>query len=537
MPVHTRSRSHLVVVLLVATVGMTALLAYEAHQAARSHRASAEGVLRDYAAFAAWELSRQSRQPLLDRMNHGLDAVRTAHRRDDLPAAVRGRATCSTGCANGMDVLSAFHVRLPGRTVNWSGTPEPDLAAAVDRIVERGISNPEDFTCPSFEIVSIGGEPTAIVWRPSFDRDNRATEVIGLVTSPAFVANVFEKIVRHDALLPPSLARPGGEPNESLAVRVTAPAGDRLFASSSEWSSFDADERLPAAYGTLAVSVALRPEAAGALVIGGLPRERLPLIVGLLALTAGLVGIAVVQLRREAEIARMRTDFVSGVSHELRTPLAQIRMFTETLLLGRVRNEAEERRSLEIVAREAQRLAQLVENVLLFSQGERGRPEILREPARLAVLVTDVVDSFAPLAASRRASVRVDLDERVSASVDAGAIRQVLLNLLDNAVKYGPAGQVVRVALRFDHGQARLTVEDDGPGVDPTQAERIWQPFHRLANSASATGGAGIGLAIVKQLVELHGGAVRVEPGSPGARFVVELPAASLDAERPAAVA
>jgi signal transduction histidine kinase len=287
----------------------------------------------------------------------------------------------------------------------------------------------------------------------------------------------------------------------------------------------------------LDVAVAITPEAAGTLVIGGLPRDRLPLIIGLMALTTGLVVVSLVQLRREAEIGRLRSNFVSGVSHELRTPLAQIRMFTETLLLGRVRSDAEGRRSLEIVAREAQRLSQLVENVLLFSRGERQRPEIQRSATRLAPLVREVVESFAPLAASRQALVRTELDPTVNARVDEGAVRQVLLNLLDNAVKYGPAGQVVRVGLCHDDGGARLSVEDEGPGIDPRDAVRIWQPFHRLAGAATATGGAGIGLAIVRQLVELHDGHVHVEPGVKGARFVVELPDAWRESGAPAAVA
>jgi signal transduction histidine kinase len=287
----------------------------------------------------------------------------------------------------------------------------------------------------------------------------------------------------------------------------------------------------------LNVAVAITPEAAGTLVIGGLPRDRLPLIIGLMALTTALVVVSLVQLRREAEIGRLRSNFVSGVSHELRTPLAQIRMFTETLLLGRVRSDAEGRRSLEIVAREAQRLSQLVENVLLFSRGERQRPEIQCRATRLAPLVREVVESFAPLAASRQAVLRTELDPTVHARVDEGAVRQVLLNLLDNAVKYGPMGQVVRVGLQQDDGRARLTVEDEGPGIAPRDANRIWQPFHRLASAAAVTGGAGIGLAIVQQLVELHDGHVHVEPGATGARFVVELPGAWSDTGAPAAVA
>jgi signal transduction histidine kinase len=119
--------------------------------------------------------------------------------------------------------------------------------------------------------------------------------------------------------------------------------------------------------------VGVRPNADQRLVMGGTTSARLPLLLVLLVVIAGLIGMALLLVRREAELVRLRADFVSGVSHELRTPLAQIRMFTETLLLGRVRSDIERRRSLEIIDQEARRLTHLVENVLLFSKTEGGR--------------------------------------------------------------------------------------------------------------------------------------------------------------------
>jgi signal transduction histidine kinase len=539
MPGLRRSRSTLVVVLLVLTLAMTAMLAFEAQQAARSHRTAAENVLRDYSTFATWELTRLGRQHLLQAMNHSLDTVRAAHRAGNLASATGTGGACPSGCGDSHRVISAFHATLPAADFTFAGAPvDPAVRARLHKVVADGLRNPEDFTCPTLSVVEVNGTFATLVWRPMFDRANRLTEVIGFVSDQGFLTKVFDQLVRRDPLLPPSLVRASGSPNAALSVRVSTPQDQQLFASSPEWSSYEAVGGLPAAFGNLRLAVALRPATAGELVIGGLPRERLPLVVGLLALTAGLVVVAVVQLRREAEISRMRSDFVSGVSHELRTPLAQIRMFTETLLLGRVRNETEGRRSLEIIAREAQRLAQLVENVLLFSRGERRQPQITREPARLAPIVSDVVESFAPLAAAKQARVMVRLDETLSGSVDAGAVRQILLNLLDNAVKYGPAGQTVSVTLRHEGEAAKLIVDDEGPGIDLPDAGRIWQPFNRLARSADATGGAGIGLAIVRQLTDLHGGRAWVERApSGGARFVVELPGASAGARAIPAVA
>src|SRR5213078_1906361 len=155
------------------------------------------------------------------------------------------------------------------------------------------------------------------------------------------------------------------------------------------------------------------------LVVGGMPRSNLPMLLSLLALTAGLVVAALLQLRREYELARLRGDFVSGVSHELRTPLAQIRMFSETLLLGRVRSDEEQVLSLEIIDQEARRLTHLVENLLHFSRSERQLTRLSPAPAPLAPLVSEAAEGFAPLAAARGVTLRTELADGVVAIVNA----------------------------------------------------------------------------------------------------------------------
>ena len=533
MPAPRRSRSTVIVAVLVATLGMAAMLAYEAQHAARSHRETAENVLRDYAGFAAWELSRTSRIQVMNVIQQDLQQVREAIRTGGVEAVVRHKK-CTAGCGDAHGIRSAFQAPFPEGAMEVAGTPlDPASVQVLEQATAAGRRDPAAFTCPAFRVVDSSAGPVVVVWRPDFEKGNVPVRVFGFVADTKFLTHVFEKIVTQHPLLPPSLVATSSNPNAPLAVRVATPEGRELYRSSPEWSAYESQQKLPKDMGALSLTVALKPDAAGTLVIGGLPRQRLPLVVGLLTLTVGLVGVALVQLRREAELSRLRSDFVSGVSHELRTPLAQIRMFTETLLLGRVRSETEGRRSLEIVAREAQRLAQLVENVLLFARGERRQPQITRVTTAIAPLITDVVESFAPLAGARRARIVTDLDPRVAGNVDGGAVRQILLNILDNAVKYGPEGQTVTVALSLRADRLRLSVEDQGPGIDPRDAERIFEPFSRLARSADATGGTGIGLAIVRQLVALHGGRTWVE----GSRFVVEIPGAWADAGVTVAVA
>ncbi len=529
----------MIVAILIATLVLTASLAWEAQQAARSHRATAENVLRDYSRVAAWEFARVGKQRLLAAMNDDLGEVQAAVRGGRIEAALGADKPCGNGCAAPHTVLTAFTGSLSDSRFTFAGAPVDDaVRTLLAKVVDDARRKPEAFTCPTLRLIRVNGVPSVIVWRPAYAGSRDPTGLVGFIADPPFVARIFEHIVAHTSLLPPSLVPAGAKINSALSVRVSTASGEPVYASAVDWSTYEGNQQLAPDYDRLNLAVALRPEAAGGLVIGGLPRERLPLVIGLLALTVGLVVVALVQLRREAELSRMRSDFVSGVSHELRTPLAQIRMFSETLLLGRVRSPAEGQRSLEIIARETQRLIQLVENVLLFSRGERSQPTVAREAAQLAPILRDVVESFVPLASARRVRLATAIDETVSANVDAAALRQILLNLLDNAVKYGPAGQQVTVGLCVSDDGARIYVDDEGPGVAPAEADRIWEPFNRLARTATATGGTGIGLAIVHQLTALHGGRAWVEPApSGGARFIIEIPGAWTSAAVSAAVA
>ncbi|MGH8722768.1 MAG: sensor histidine kinase, partial [Burkholderiales bacterium] len=199
---------------------------------------------------------------------------------------------------------------------------------------------------------------------------------------------------------------------------------------------------------------------------------------------------------------------------------------SETLLLGRVRSDDERRRSLAIIDQEARRLTHLVENLLHFSRSERQAARVVLEPTALAPLVREVMDGFAPLAAARGVTLSADVPEDLVVPADPGAVRQMLLNLLDNAVKYGPAGQTVRIGARRENGMGRLWVDDAGPGIPRQHRERVWDRFWRLERDrGSAVAGSGIGLAVVRELAALHHGRTWIDDSQTGARVVIELPA------------
>jgi len=517
------SRLGIVMALLVLTLGVASALAWQAHQAARSHREAAERVLQDYAEFAAWQFSRAARQGLDASLAQWLGIVACSVQTGRLPAP-------SGLTMGGLDARALFVVEAD-RTLTSTGEPLDDEArAAILAAVQPSIDPGRRSGHRVVRVVQLAGRPAILAAHAVRRSPASPPAAAGFVADLDVLERPLSMVMRNSPLLPPTLTSGAGE---LVGVRVRTDGGVPVFESRLAEDAVRAAGTLTDAVGGLHYEVSLSRAAAGALVIGGLPRSRLPLLVGLLALTAGLLVVAALQLRREHELTRLRSDFVSSVSHELRTPLAQIRLFSETLLLGRVRSGREARRSLEIIQQESQRLAHLVENVLYFSRGERGAGRLAPVPARLGGIVTELVEAFAPLARAGDSDVRVDVREDVVAPVDGGAIRQILLNLLDNAVKYGRTGQTILVTLDRREGMAVIAVEDEGPGVPADARGRIWAPYSRLAEAAdSAVAGTGIGLAVVRDLTALHGGACRVESGARGgARFVVEIPHAAAVAD------
>jgi signal transduction histidine kinase len=232
--------------------------------------------------------------------------------------------------------------------------------------------------------------------------------------------------------------------------------------------------------------------------------------------------------RRERELARLRTEFVASASHELRTPLAQIRMFSELLRSSGLRTPEDRDRALRVIEKESQRLSTLVDNLLNFAQLRRSVEPPRGSSTDIADEARQVIADFEPLTLERQVSIMEYLEPGLHARIDSRAFRQVLINFLENAVKYGPAGQTVTVRVGTSGSQLQLAVEDEGPGIPAAERSTVWQAFYRREDAvASRENGSGIGLAVVRDLVLQCGGSVRVEeaPGG-GARFVAEFPRA-----------
>jgi signal transduction histidine kinase len=534
-----KSSSRFLILLLGLTLALAGLLAVEAVRATRSHRVTAERALRDYATVAAWEFLSAADEQLERSAAPALGPVAgspAASPYDSLPSAasLSPAADSLLPCGAARDSSFAFALDLrTGALTTHGGAPSPRLRTwLADTVAAEarggGLRSGRYGTVWGRE--GGAGEQAVAVYAVKTVRSSgyavhdAPLAAYGVATCPAAFAQLFAGVLARHPLLPAQVA--GGLANaELVSLEVADPAGRLLFRSGPP-AAPDAYAGDPAANpGSIVVRASLPAGVAGRLVVAR-PGGRLPLLLGLLALTAGLTAVAARQLRREQELVRLRHDFTSSVSHELRTPLTQILLFGETLELGRAGGEDERRQALGIIVQEARRLAHLVENVLQLSRAERRMVRVTPVPMPLAALVREIVERFAPLAGSAALRIRTELDERIVAAVDPEALHQIVINLLDNAVKYGGSGPVTLRAV-LEGGRARIEVEDGGPGVPAGERLRIWEPFVRLRPDA-AVPGSGIGLAVVRELVAAHGGECRVEDGvGGGSRFVVELPGAS----------
>ena len=568
--------------LLVVVFSIAGLLVYEAWHTGESRREIAERGLQDYASYAAWSTARAGDGALsagLATLFRGVAGNRLGSR-DSIPALpviVEGaKYLASCGCA--VDLPADYYFTYDARknaiaiappvqsesdrvepgwasakvgsfaAVAPSTKPSPDLQWLQASLDEVSTHPPGSF---GMRFVRRGDSTYAIGLAPQRNESGQFIGAVGFVTSaPNFASALLTHLWRYPTLLPQAITR--GMPSDSLlAASVTIPGGEEIYRSKGWVPPLRSDTASLSNFsGGLKVRVSLRPDAIVRLQGGVVPVSRVPVWVGLLLLTGLLTTIIVRNLQREHELARLRLEFSASVSHELRTPLAQILLFGETLTLGRTRTESERIDAASVIVREARRLMHLVDNTLAFSRAERPVVSLSPKRVRLAPIVTDVIEGFAPLASVRNAVIKQGLDDEASAFVDPEAVKQILINLLDNAVKYGPAGQEICVRLSTGHhriearptviGQekplrlntVRLSVDDQGPGVTGRAKDEIWVPFARGRNGEGATGtGCGLGLSVVRDLAERHNGKAWVEqtPSGHGARFVVEFPDLSAD--------
>ena len=245
-----------------------------------------------------------------------------------------------------------------------------------------------------------------------------------------------------------------------------------------------------------------------------------------LMLGAGLF-LVYSNVRREAHLSRLKSDFVANVSHELKTPLALIRLFAETLELGRVPTEDKARQYYRVITKESQRLTQLINNILDFSRIEAGRKEYRFAPTNVGRIVSEVLEAYRFQIEQQGFELTVEVEPGLpDVEADSEALGQALLNLVNNAIKYSRETRSLALAVRGAGDKVLISVTDRGIGVPKAEQRKIFEKFYRgEASLVHETKGSGLGLSLVEHIMEAHGGSVEIEsaPGK-GSTFTLVLP-------------
>jgi signal transduction histidine kinase len=258
-------------------------------------------------------------------------------------------------------------------------------------------------------------------------------------------------------------------------------------------------------------------------------RRNLVVSMSILAVLGASMALLVLSTRRAQQLARQQMEFVAAVSHELRTPLAVIRSAGENLADGVVRDDDQIRQYGHLVRNEGRRLSEMVEEILELAGIQSGQRGMTLQPVAIVPLLHEIVSASSALIAAAGLTVEFDLPDTLPpVRGDAAALRRAVQNLVGNAIKYGKDGGTIVLRARVHGSHITVSVVDRGIGIAPAEQARIFHPFYRAADVVEAQiQGAGLGLSLVKRIVEAHGGSVTVKsaPGA-GSEFTVTLPMA-----------
>ncbi len=523
-----RLTEHAVPAVLVVLLLLMAGLVIQSVLAERARRATGAEAMRQFSGIAAWRFANGASEQLHDIAQEIAIPLSGFERRGAAalpgPEVLMPIASYSSRVHVIEHARLAFRLEIAGGLLTTSGGVPP---AGVTSLLTQRLPHAAALGTPDTHrtlIDTAGGQIWGVVYRIVRDSQRQPLALFGWVIDGEALTREFATTLRAIELLPTALAGPLPQ-SEMVSVRVAGANGMTLFERGDlSASPIVATDTMMADQGGYLVSLALAPALGARLLLGPatLPQWWTFALLGVGVLLAAL---AMQQLHRGRELARLRDAFVANVSHELRTPLAQVSLFSETLMHGRERSREERRYMAEVIYREAGRLTTLVEGILRFSRaGIQPKPALA--PHDLSVQLREVVEQFAPIARANGANIELDAPTGSVAMVDPGSLRQIVLNLLDNAVKYGASGQRVWLSVHRTTDVVRIAVTDEGPGIPRPDRERVFEPFTRLSMPDRAgTSGTGIGLAVVRELAEAMGGsASAVEPESGyGAAIVIEL--------------
>jgi signal transduction histidine kinase len=443
------------------------------------------------------------------------------------------------------------HERLVKTYTGWFGMEGREMAQTINKKTKRLMWYSAEmettegpvygttafFTCSSFsaEHPVLGGVGLDTNYLKQTYLPGMLDEVLSKKFSDTQDAEVSDML--HE-LTPQEVEEGGGlHPDERLAMMVYlsdagSGQGYREFLNSPSWGAGkpEVSHNLEDPFRGLSLGIKFQGTTAEA--IGRRWVMQSFLILGVLSLL--MIGGLVLTYRsvnKQVALARLKSDFVSNVSHELRTPLALIRLYAETLELGRITTNEKKHEYYSIIRKESERLTALINNILDFSRIEAGRKEYDFKETDLAELVRNTLDSYRFQIEQQGFALEEQIEPNIpKVRVDREAIARALVNLVNNALKYSDNEKFLGVKLYREQSVLKLEVIDRGIGIERHEQSRIFEKFYRTCDPlVHNTKGSGLGLSLVQHITEAHGGEVEVEstPGH-GSKFTLSLPLGSV---------
>ncbi|MCZ6503101.1 MAG: ATP-binding protein [Gammaproteobacteria bacterium] len=510
-------QSRLIFVLLALLLVVSLSLAWQAISSVSSHQRTVAAVLEDYSTLIIDDYVRALQ------IKVGYEGIYKAVGLLTSNGLIEGGRQTWEGVE--IDVLLK-DVELPAGwlqsvfIVGNSAQPQ-ELYGKVDKNLAESIAKLSLPPEPPFEVVHLEqGSTTGL----QVLIKSGETSGLVLVFKSAVVGEILKEVFAIARLLPAALGDTGAL-RPYIFLKVTDPAGRVVFKTG--MSSTDGnrvsrtmDASYSGLYAGFTVTTSINSDVAEVLEIAESPwgsNMRIAVLL-IIALLLGLLSF--VLIRRERQLIEMRSDFIARVSHELRTPLTQIRMFTESILLDRLPDEESRARALKIIDRETLRLSRLVENILSFSK--LWKQSVPAEPGsyNLCELLYRVKDEFELQLEASGDSLSIKCDESLEVDYNREAMTQVLTNLVDNAIKYGPEGQAISIIVSRESSHLKIDIVDQGPGIPAIEQKYIWQAYYRLKREKDrAISGTGIGLAVASDMSHEIGADLIVDSKGCGSVF------------------
>jgi signal transduction histidine kinase len=250
--------------------------------------------------------------------------------------------------------------------------------------------------------------------------------------------------------------------------------------------------------------------------------------IAMILLIGGMIlGVMLIlrDISREEHLARLRSDFVSNVTHELKTPLTSVQLFTESIMMDRIKSEADRKEYLRIILKETGSLKRMINNILEFSRKERGKLEYKLQEVDLTSLVNTAVADLDYWISEKGFNLQTRIEDNITVMADPESFKQAIINLLSNAIKFSRNRKEIFVGLKKENGSVVLEVADKGIGIKEDQMDLIFEPFYRVGQQdAKDISGTGLGLTVVRDIIAAHNGKIHVESKlNEGSKFTIIL--------------